>query len=151
MLNKKNITRLLDERRRRAVILSVSEQKRRQLKSAEYAKYVVDGQILHRDASLEKDKESSYGFSPINFLCAVLKDGTVKSRLFEFNIVNHFLHLMEGENACEVVESILLMWRNEDKSIASFNPVVIDAYLNEVEKAYTAENAEEPGAEKENA
>ena len=140
MLSKKNITRLLNPSRRRAEILKYSPERRKALKSAEYARYVVDGQILHRDISLENNKNSSYGFSPINFLCAVTADGTVKSRMFEFNIINHFLHLKEGENACEVVEAILLMWKAEDKTISSFNLDVIDRYLSEVEKTYAKEN-----------
>ena len=114
--------------------------------SAEYARYVVDEQILHRDTTLENDKDSSYGFSPINFLCAVTADGTVKSRMFEFNIVNHFLHLKEGENACEVVEAILLMWKAEDKTISNFNPDIIDRYLSEVEKSYVKENQPDENA-----
>ena len=140
MLSKKNITRLLYPAKRLAEIEKCHPAKRRALMSAEYARYVVDGQILHRDVSLENDKNSSYGFSPINFLCAVTKDGTVKTRIFEFNIVNHFLHLKEGENACEVVEAILLMWKAEDKTISSFDPDVIDRYLSEVEKSYAKEN-----------
>ena len=146
MLSKKNITRLLNSGRRRAVISSHSAAKRKALKSAEYARYVVDGQILHRDASLEDDKGSSYGFSPINFLCAVFPDGTVQSRMFEFNVVNHFLRLREGENACEVVEAILLMWKDEDKSISSFDPDVIDKYLSEVEKSYAKESRPDENA-----
>jgi len=134
------------------VISGVSAEKRRILKSAEYARYVVDGQILHRDPELENDRKSSYGFSPINFLCAVTADGNVKSRIFEFNTVNHFLHLKEGENACEVVEAILLMWKAEDRTISNFDPDVIDRYLLTVEKRYAAEKrknaAEENPAEK---
>lgn len=148
MLSKKNITRLLDQSRRRAVISGVPAEKRRSLKSAEYARYVVDGQIMHRDPELENDRKSSYGFSPINFLCAVTADGNVKNRMFEFNIVNHFLKLKEGENACEVVEAILLMWKAEDRSISNFDPDVIDRYLLEVEKQYVAENAAENAIEK---
>ena len=64
----------------------------------------------------------------------------MKTRIFEFNIVNHFLHLKEGENACEVVEAILLMWKAEDKTISNFDPDVIDRYLSEVEKSYAKEN-----------
>jgi hypothetical protein len=142
MLNRKNITRLLDRKNRQAVISKVSPEKRRRLKSAEYARYVVDGQILHRDETLENDRKSSYGFSPINFLCAVAGDGTIKNRLFEFNTVNHFLHLKEGENACEVVEAILLMWKDEDRSISNFDPDVIDLYLVDVEKS-CVENQED--------
>ena len=142
MLNRKNITRLLDRKNRQAVISKVSPEKRRRLKSAEYARYVVDGQILHRDETLENDRKSSYGFSPINFLCAVADDGTIKNRLFEFNTVNHFLHLKEGENACEVVEAILLMWKAEDRTISNFDPDVIDLYLVDVEKS-CVENQED--------
>lgn len=34
------------------------------------------------------------------------------------------------------------MWKNEDKSILNFDPTIIDAYLKEVEKSYTAETTE---------
>ena len=68
MLSKKNITRLLYPAKRQAEIAKCHPTTRRALMSAEYARYVVDGQILHRDVSLENDKNSSYGFSPINFL-----------------------------------------------------------------------------------
>ena len=139
MLNKKNITRLLDSNRRRIIIASVSPHKRQLMKTSEYARYVVDGQILHRDVSLENDKDSSYGFSPINFLCAVTEGNIVKNRIFEFNIINHFLHLKEGENACEVVEAILLMWAKDDKTIVNFDPDIIDNYLVAVEKAYNSD------------
>lgn len=146
MLSKKNITRLLNPARRRAEIAKCPPARRKALMSAEYARYVVDGQILHRDASLEDDRKSSYGFSPINFLCAVTKDGTVKSRMFEFNVVNHFLHLKEGENACEVVEAILLMWKAEDRSISNFSPDAIDGYLAEVEKSFAEKSEPEENA-----
>jgi len=146
MLNRKNITRLLNTAKRRLALDLFTADKRREMKSAEYARYVVDGQILHRDASLACDKKSFYGFQPINFLCAVAKDGTVKSKLFEFNIVNHFLHMEEGENACEVVEAILLMWKKEDKTISNFDPDVIDRYLSEVEKSYAKENQSDENA-----
>ena len=137
MLSKKNITRLLYPAKRRAEIEKCHPAKRRALMSAEYARYVVDGQILHRDASLENDKNSSYGFSPINFLCAVTKDGTVKSRIFEFNIVNHFLHLKEGENACEVVEAILLMWKAEDRMRYTVYAIPAELTATDVEKSTT--------------
>jgi hypothetical protein len=42
MLNKKNITKLLNNEKRYNIISSVSLQKRNSLKSAEYARYVVD-------------------------------------------------------------------------------------------------------------
>jgi hypothetical protein len=143
MLNKKNITKLLNADKRHAIISSVSLHKRNMLKSAEYARYVVDSQILHRNPELENDKNSSYGFSPINFLCAVTGDNIIKNRIFEFNIVNHFLHLKEGENACEVVEAILLMWKAEDKSIINFDPDIIDQYLADIEKSYKESQIDE--------
>ena len=139
MLNKKNITKLLNSDKRRNIIASVSPYKRQMLKTAEYARYVVDSQILHRNVSLENDKDSSYGFSPINFLCAVTDSNIVKNRLFEFNIINHFLHLKEGENACDVVEAILLMWAKDDKTIINFDPDIIDNYLAAIEKAYNTD------------
>ena len=103
MITKKKLTKLLDARYRRNVILQMSETKKQVYKIPQYARYVVDSQIVHRDPSRENDKEYGYGFSPVNFICAVMKDGTVAKRFFEFNTVNHFLRKKDGESACEVV------------------------------------------------
>ena len=58
MLSKKNITRLLNPTKRRTETLKYSLSKRKALMSAEYAGHVIDGQILHRGASLENYKNA---------------------------------------------------------------------------------------------
>lgn len=58
MPSKKNITRLLNPTKRHAEILKYSLSKRKALMSTEYARYVIDGQILHRGASLENYKNA---------------------------------------------------------------------------------------------
>ena len=142
MLSKKNITRLLNPGRRRAVLAAASSEKRRALKTAEYARYVVDEQLKNRDYALAGDKSSSWGFPPIGFLCSVKADGSVQNRLFEMNIVNHFLKDEDGDAACEVVEAVLLMWKAEDRSIRDFDPDAIDGYLAEAERKYAEKQAE---------
>lgn len=58
MLGKKNIARLLNPTKRCAKILKYFPSKRKMSMNAEYARYVVDGQILHRDTSLENYKNA---------------------------------------------------------------------------------------------
>lgn len=113
------------------------------LKIPQYARYVCDLQILHRSKEHENDKNAYYGFSPINFLCAVLKDGTVSKTLFEFNIVNHFLKEKDGDRAVEVVEVMLVDLVRSCESIASFDIDTIDAELKKIEDGFLKEQKEQ--------
>lgn len=108
----------------------------RKLQIPQYARYVCDSQILNRSKEHENDKNASYGFSPINFLCAIHKDGSMSKTLVEFKIVNHFLKDREGEKATEVVEAMLIDLVKGDKSIVSFDIDVIDAELKKIEDEY---------------
>lgn len=108
----------------------------KKLQIPQYARYVCDSQILHRSKEHEDDKNAGYGFSPINFLCAVHKDKTFSKTLFEFKIVNHFLKNKEGEKAVEVVEAMLLDLVKNDKSIETFDIDLIDAELKKIEDEY---------------
>lgn len=108
----------------------------RKLQIPQYARYVCDSQILNRSKEHENDKNASYGFSPINFLCAIRKDGSMSKTLVEFKIVNHFLKDREGEKATEVVEAMLIDLVKGDKSIVSFDIDVIDAELKKIEDEY---------------
>ena len=145
MLSKKNITRLLNPDRRRAVLASVSPERKSALKTVEYAEYVVEEQIKNRKWELKDDKSSAWGFPPIGFLCAVRRDGSIKSVMFEMNAVNHFLKEEDASAAREVVEAVLLMWKAEDKDVAGFDPDVIDKYLSEVEKEYAGKGQDAAG------
>ena len=108
----------------------------KKLQIPQYARYVCDSQILHRSKEHENDKNASYGFSPINFLCAIHKDKSMSKTLFEFKIVNHFLKDKEGEKATEVVEAMLIDMVNSDKSIETFDIDIIDAELKKIEDEY---------------
>lgn len=127
----------------------------RDLQIPQYARYVCDSQILNRSKEHENDKDFEYGFSPINFLCAIHKDGTMSKTLFEFGIVNHFLKLKDGDKAVEVVEVMLIDLVSNDKSIVSFNIDRIDAELKKIEDEYLKQQSEntnesESGKEDEN-
>lgn len=108
----------------------------KKLQIPQYARYVCDSQILHRSKEHENDKNASYGFSPINFLCAIHKDKSMSKTLFEFKIVNHFLKDKEGEKATEVVEAMLIDMVKSDKSIETFDIDIIDAELKKIEDEY---------------
>ena len=108
----------------------------KKLQISQYARYVCDSQILHRSKEHENDKNASYGFSPINFLCAIHKDKSMSKTLFEFKIVNHFLKDKEGEKATEVVEVMLIDMVKSDKSIETFDIDIIDAELKKIEDEY---------------
>ena len=108
----------------------------KKLQIPQYARYVCDSQILHRSKEHENDKNASYGFSPINFLCAIHKDKSMSKTLFEFKIVNHFLKDKEGEKATEVIEAMLIDMVNSDKSIETFDIDIIDAELKKIEDEY---------------
>ena len=121
------------------MIEQLSQARREEYKIPQYARYVVDSQIVHRDPSKENDKEYGYGFSPVNFICAVMKDGSVDKRFFEFNTVNHFLREKDGDSACEVVEAILVEWAKGDRNVKDFDMQVIDDELAKIEAEYVEE------------
>lgn len=139
MITRKKLTKLLNGGFRRRTIEQLSRTKRDMYKIPQYARYVVDSQIVHRDPSKENDKEYGYGFSPVNFICAVMKDGSVEKRFFEFNTVNHFLREKDGDSACEVVEAILVEWAKDDKNVKDFDMQVIDDELAKIEAEYVEE------------
>lgn len=85
---------------------------------------------------MANDKDSCYGFSPINVVCAVLNDGTIAKNFVEFNIVNHFLKDKDGISACEVVQCILIDWIKENKDIKDFDIETIDAELAKIESDF---------------
>lgn len=108
-----------------------------------YARYVVDSQIVHRSKKFENDKKAYYGYNPIYPLCAVMKDGSIDKRFFEFKIVNHFLKDKDGDAAVEVVKCILVEWCKENKDIKDFDISIIDTELARIEKDYLDKQHEE--------
>lgn len=141
MISKKRLTKLLNPEFRISILNKISEKRRIETKMRQYAQYVVDSMIVNRDQSKENDKNYGYGFSPVQFICAVMKDGTIEKRFFEFNIINHFLIKKDGISAREVVECILIEWLSEDKSIKNFDMNIIDDELAKIEAEYLqAEN-----------
>lgn len=144
-LTDKTLTRLLDKNFRARLL---SYYKTDIYKIDNYAKYVVDSQIVQRDLAHKDDKTANYGLQPLTVLCAVLNDGTVKKRLFECKTINHFLVKYDGFSAIEVVKCILLMWLNEEKSIIrDFDYEVIDKALVELDKQYKPQEKQEEKAE----
>ena len=136
MITKKRLTKLINDSFRRSVISSMPSAKLAKYKIPQFARYTVDSCILHRDKEHENDKAYGYGYTPIQCLAAVMKDGTIAKRFFEFNSVNHFLKDKDGDRACEVVEAILVEWAKEDKNIEDFDMDKIDAEFAKIELEY---------------
>jgi len=134
-LSKKVLTKLLNADFRKKILDTYTKDN---YKLFPYAKYIVDSTIMSRDKTREKDKNYGYGFSPINIVCAVLKDGTVQKRFLEFNTINHFLKDYQGAFAIEVAKCILILWLNENKNIKDFDYEVIDKELVKLEQEYIA-------------
>ena len=139
MITKKRLTKLINGNFRRSILMSMSEKKKIAYKIRQYAQYVTDLCIVHRNVEHEKDKNWNYGFTPIQCLGACMKDGTISKRFFEFNSVNHFLKDKDGDSAREVVEAILIEWAKEDRNIVDFNMDRIDAEFAKIEAEYIAE------------
>lgn len=138
-MSKKFLTRLLNKAYRARVISSMRPEKIAAYKIPQYARYTVDKVILSRDKSHEKDKDWQYGFSPLEVLAYVGTDGKLVTKLFEFNTVNHFLKLTDGDSAVEVVTAILVDWAKNDMRIRDFDIDEIDAGLKKIEDDYAEE------------
>ena len=137
MAIRKKYTKFLNDSFRHTFLnLNTKLLSNKKLQIPQYARYICDSQILHRSNEYENDKNASYGFSPINFLCAIHKDKSMSKTLFEFKIVNHFLRDKEGEKAMEVVEAMLIDMVKNDKSIETFDIDIIDAELKKIEDEY---------------
>ena len=137
MAIRKKYTKFLNDSFRHTFLnLNIKLLSNKKLQIPQYARYICDSQILHRSKEYENDKNASYGFSPINFLCAIHKDKSMSKTLFEFKIVNHFLRDKEGEKAMEVVEAMLIDMVKNDKSIETFDIDIIDAELKKIEDEY---------------
>lgn len=154
--SKKNVTKLINPVFRKKVLESVPQKWLQETKAVAYSYYVTDSQIISRSKELADDKNACYGFSPLNTLCAVRKDGVVETQLMEFNIVNHFLAKNDGDSAAEVVLCMLVLWLSQDKlkTIKDFDIDTIDAALHKLETEFIEANKkqkeEEDGAASDN-
>lgn len=143
----KKLTKLLNPSFRRTIISSARPEFIESRKITQYARYITDTQIIQRSAEHKNDKEYGYGFSPINFICAIHSNGEISKKLFEFNSINHFLKIQDGDSAVEVAMAILIDLAKTDKSIVSFDPTIIDAELARIEQEYVAEQKAREAAE----
>lgn len=140
MLNKKFLTRLLDDNYRQQIMSSnckfISSDK---LKLKQYATYVVDKFTNDRDNAYVDVKEANYGYSPIEVLAYVSTDGSIKTAFFEFNSVSHFLKKKDHTRAVEVVTCILSeLVKENKKDVNCFDIDKIEAYLKKIEKEYAS-------------
>ena len=126
-LNQKTLTKLINSKYRKILLSTLNLKKTFGL--SEYAKYVVDSSIMQKIPEYEDNAKSGWGFPQLNIICSIKKDGTIEKKLFEFKSINHFLKDKDGDSAVEVVECILALWANEDKSIVSYDYEKIDAEL----------------------
>lgn len=126
-LNQKTLTKLINSKYRKSLLSKLNLKKTFGL--SEYAKYVVDSSIMQKIPEYEDNAKSGWGFPQLNIICSIKKDGTIEKKLFEFKSINHFLKDKDGDSAVEVVECILALWANEDKSIVSYDYEKIDAEL----------------------
>ena len=126
-LNQKTLTKLINSKYRKSLLSKLNLKKTFGL--SEYAKYVVDSSIMQKIPEYEDNAKSGWGFPQLNIICSIKKDGTIEKKLFEFKSINHFLKDRDGDSAVEVVECVLALWANEDKSIVSYDYEKIDAEL----------------------
>ena len=126
-LNQKTLTKLINSKYRKSLLSKLNLKKTFGL--SEYAKYVVDSSIMQKIPEYGNNAKSGWGFPQLNIICSIKKDGTIEKKLFEFKSINHFLKDGDGDSAVEVVECILALWANEDKSIVSYDYEKIDAEL----------------------
>ena len=151
MLNKKFLTKLLgDDFRKTIVARNCKYINSKELKLKQYATYVVDRYFNDRDQAYVDLKEANYGFSPLEILAYVAKDGSIKKYFFEFNIVAHFLREKQHDKAVEVVVCMLSELAKENKKdIACFDIDKIDAYLKKLEAEYVKQQEQKAKEEAE--
>ena len=151
MLNKKFLTRLLNDSFRKQTLLKNHKFiESKQLKLKAYATYVVDKYVNDRDKAFIDVKEANYGYSPLEVLAYAAEDGSIQTAFFEFNTVSHFLKENAREKAVEVVECILSELAIECKGkIASFDIDKIDVYLKKLEQEYLKQQEEQAKKAKE--
>lgn len=151
MLNKKFLTKLLDDGFRKTIMdRNHKFIESKDLKLKQYATYVVDRYFNDRDQSFIELKEANYGFSPLEILAYVAKDGSIKKYFFEFNIVAHFLKENNHSKAVEVAICMLSELAKENKKdVSCFDIDKIDAYLKKLEAEYVKQQEQKAREEAE--
>ena len=145
MLNKKFLTRLLNDDFRRSIMAKNNKFiESKDLKLKAYATYVVDKYNNDRDKAFIDVKEANHGYSPLEVLAYVAKDGSIKKAFFEFNMVSHFLKKKEHTKAVEVAICILSELAKENKKdIMCFDIDKIDTYLKKIEQEWMKKQEKE--------
>ena len=138
MLNKKFLTKLLNEDFRKKVLLKNHKFVESQsLKLKQYATYVVDKHNKERKQELKESKAAKYGFCPVDIIAYCAKDGSVKKSLFEFNSINHFLVKGDHDAAVEVATCIISELVSESKKdVVCFDIDKIDSDMKKCEEEY---------------
>ena len=145
-LSAKTMTKLLGEDFRKSILRkAISKPFFNEIHA--YARYLVDTQILQRVSGHEDDAKSNWGFPALGLVCAFQKDGTFLKKLMELKVLNHFLKDKDGDSAVEVAVCILVLWKQEDPSIASFDVKKIEAALVDLDKELLAQEAAHKVAE----
>ena len=152
MLNKKFLTKLLNESFRKQVLLRNKKYVgNASLKLKQYATYVVDKHMKERNMAMKDVKAANYGLCPIDVIAYCIGDGIVKTLLLEFNSVNHFLREGNHNAAVEVVACVLSQIAYENKKdISAFNIDKIEAYVKRCEEEYAKAQEEMKRLKEEN-
>lgn len=138
MLNRKFLTKVLNEKFRKNIILQNKKYiESNTLKLKQYATYVIDKHKKDRRVDFKDSKEMNYGYSPIDIIAYVAKDGNIKKLLFEFNSINHFLIKNDYAKAIETMICILSQLSVENKKdILCFDIDKIEADAKKAEEEY---------------
>lgn len=142
MLNKKFLTKLLDDEFRNNVLLKNNKIiLNPNLKLKQYATYVVDKHMKDRNQLYKTVKSMYYGFTPIDMFAYVSTKNEIKQLVFEFNSINHFLVKNDHKTAVNVAICILSEIVRENKNdVLSFDIDKIDAYVKMIEKTYNEQH-----------
>ena len=131
----KRLSKLLNDSYRKNILETYSKEiLDKDLKIQSYAKHICELQLKSRDMHFSDDKSSYYGFPPINFLCAKHLDGTTSSKIIEFKLINNLLKTEKIDAAVEIVEIVLAMMVDEDRTIVGFESEKENKEESKVEK-----------------
>lgn len=111
-MTKKHLTKLLNSDYRKTILSSKCRIKQSYID--EYAKQLIDEHLNAKDSS--EDKRTCPGLMAFE----VIRENGIEPIFMECGCVNHFLYKEDIEAAKEVVQCILRMILNEDKTVISF-------------------------------
>ena len=123
-LTKKTLTKLFDPAYRQS-ILSI---KQADSKLDEYARYLVKNIITaYPDGNTP---------APLSVICAV-KGNIVEKRFLDFSTVYSLIKKTgKAKDAVDAVKCILMIWKNADRTITSFDKDIIDKELKTIESKW---------------